>query len=119
MRTVKTLRYTLHDTQFDDRLWRALVVARWGPITPLMQRAAHHAGSFQALYADKACCERAQAPWQTLCASERAAAISQLCGESGDQNVLVLFLVDGSGSVTQGLRRHSVVERFFYAVSNR
>lgn len=91
------------DAQIDDCLWETLAVTRWGS-TQLMQRAAHIKGSFKALYAEKNCAERTHAPWQALCESERAAAIAQLCGESGgDNGILLLFLVDGSGSVTQGV----------------
>lgn len=75
-----------------------------------MLRAACIAGSYQALYAEKVIHERDSTPWHALCASERAAAIAQLCGEPAE-DIMLLFLVDGSGSVTQGAMLYSPCRR--------
>lgn len=67
-----------------------------------MQRVVEHLGSYRKLYADKIASERTHAPWDALSTSERNVVIKQMVDEAGDSDIALLFLVDGSGSVTQG-----------------
>eukprot|EP00898_Chlorokybus_atmophyticus_P005802 jgi/Chlat1/6222/Chrsp44S05811 len=88
-----------------DRHWQALFIKRWGSITPTLEVAATLAGSWQQLYAAKHIAERDSAPWITPSRHEVDAVVERMKGpkcETGSQaELVVIFLVDGSGSVTE------------------
>lgn len=87
-----------------DGHWQRLVEQRWGPSTELLTSSAKIAGSWRALYREKHECERANAPWQKLSASELQAAVGRMHGDQRAHSAsssVVMFLVDGSGSVTE------------------
>ncbi len=90
--------------QVDDHLWQKLYLNDWGEGSSpnLTKRAVAQVGSYKKLYADKVVSERAKAPWEGLSSAERNAAVAQMMDEAGDNDMAMMFLVDGSGSVSQG-----------------
>ncbi|KAG2453640.1 hypothetical protein HYH02_001853 [Chlamydomonas schloesseri] len=84
-----------------ENLWRTLYCARWGEPGELTRRAATIAGGYRRLYGSKDVTEKAAAPWTKPCPEELRASVEKLAtrllGE--EQQVNVVFLVDGSGSV--------------------
>nr|GLC37737.1 hypothetical protein PLESTM_000643100 [Pleodorina starrii]GLC59299.1 hypothetical protein PLESTB_001471800 [Pleodorina starrii]GLC74502.1 hypothetical protein PLESTF_001519500 [Pleodorina starrii] len=84
-----------------DTLWKTLWTARWGEPVGLTRRAASLAGGFKALFGSKDRIEKASAPWTKPCPEELKASVEKLTNRlHGDaQQVSVVFLVDGSGSV--------------------
>jgi len=109
-----------------DRRWRAFFEARWGCPTRLVNRAAELAGSWRILYAAKHMMDREALPWIKPTAFELGASVENIAlnglGLLRPKNLAalpevtapivvedpqaasercVLFLVDGSGSVTE------------------
>ncbi|PNW75243.1 hypothetical protein CHLRE_12g518800v5 [Chlamydomonas reinhardtii] len=84
-----------------ENLWRSLYCERWGEPGELTRRAAAIAGGYRRLYGSKDVTEKAAAPWTKPCPEELRASVEKLATRLvGDvQQVNVVFLVDGSGSV--------------------
>ncbi|GFR43717.1 hypothetical protein Agub_g4828 [Astrephomene gubernaculifera] len=84
-----------------ETLWTTLWTARWGEPVNLTRRAATLAGGFKRLYGSKATTDKTSVPWTKPCPEELQASVEKLtrriCGDA--QQVSVVFLVDGSGSV--------------------
>ncbi|GIL70492.1 hypothetical protein Vretifemale_1233 [Volvox reticuliferus] len=84
-----------------DSLWKALWSVKWGEPVALTIRAAALAGGYKQLFGSKILTDKASAPWTKPCPEELKASIEKLTkrvnGET--QQVCVVFLVDGSGSV--------------------
>uniref|UniRef100_A0A061RJK2 Collagen-related protein n=1 Tax=Tetraselmis sp. GSL018 TaxID=582737 RepID=A0A061RJK2_9CHLO len=99
--------------------WRHHFEERWGEPNLVVRRAAELAGGWRRLYAAKHEVEREAIPWMRPTLHELNAAVeniairgwSQLCGSKADRGPChapcsLLFLVDGSGSVTEDDFRH-------------
>ncbi|GIL47224.1 hypothetical protein Vafri_4093 [Volvox africanus] len=84
-----------------DSLWKSLWRVKWGEPVALTKRAAALAGGYKRLFGSKILTDKASAPWTKPCPEELKASIEKLTkrvnGET--QQVCVVFLVDGSGSV--------------------
>ncbi|KAG2499073.1 hypothetical protein HYH03_003256 [Edaphochlamys debaryana] len=85
----------------DEKRWEELFRQRWGDLRLLQRRAAELAGGFKRLYASKAVTDKTAAPWTRPCPEEVRASVEALCRRTAGpgQQVAVVFLVDGSGSV--------------------
>lgn len=84
--------------------WKELFVERWGQPTVLTERAYKIAGKWRLLYSSKHTNEKVSAPWRKPCDYEAKAALQQLTlpkMSSPDNELAVVFLVDGSGSVAE------------------
>jgi len=101
--------------QEQEPRWRRHFEERWGEPSLVVRRAAELAGGWRRLYAAKHEVEREAIPWMRPTLHELNAAVeniairgwSQLCGSKADRGPChapcsLLFLVDGSGSVTEG-----------------
>ena len=90
-----------------DWRWRELYVRQWGQPGAQAVRAAQLAGSWHALSAAKRRTHASSAPWAVPCEHELGAAVEAVAGAAGaaaegeDRRQSVVFLLDGSGSVTE------------------
>ena len=111
--------------QVQDQRWRAFFEERWGPPSDLMIHAAELAGSWRSLYAAKHVMDAEAQPWTKPTSFELAAAVQNIAkgglGITPDDKASInsgaspemieepprsiLFLIDGSGSVTEGEQR--------------
>jgi hypothetical protein len=113
--------------QKKDCRWRAFFESRWGAPNATVEKAAKLAGSWRQLYAAKQVVEQESQPWVKPTSFEVAAAVEGIAvralglpesdGAVKDAPVetdvtsrSVLFLVDGSGSVTEGVSRHPLTD---------
>lgn len=114
--------------QAQDKRWREFFENRWGQPNALMERAAELAGSYRSLYAAKHVMDRDAMPWIKPTGFELGAAVENIAvtgmglapppkgsdpcldwsppvaAEMDGEERSLLFLVDGSGSVTEGER---------------
>lgn len=69
----------------DGLCWRRCVQTRWAHLTAnaaLSPSAARHAGSWKALYSEKALCDATHNPWLVLCRSEIRAVLDVIKGDA-------------------------------------
>lgn len=93
-----------------EDLWRDAFTERWGEPTTLAEKAKTITGSWKGLYGSKDRAERVAAPWAVPADEETAAMVHDMCDgvyrstQDGKlqltQDHEVVFLLDGSGSVT-------------------
>jgi uncharacterized protein YegL len=87
---------------YTDSRWLELVQSKWGASTAILRKARELAGSWRMVYAAKLAAERDSLPWVKPSDYEIQASIEMLVEERPEsQDVGVLFLVDGSGSVQE------------------
>ncbi len=82
-----------------------LFVERWGPVSPLQESARKLAGSWKNNFAAKYTAEMSALPWQKPSRFEVEASVLSFVAplpSAAPTSTTVLFLVDGSGSVTEG-----------------
>lgn len=84
-----------------EDFWQATFATRWGSPTAIQRRASVLAGGWKQLYAARAVAERQNAPWQRPSEHEVRAAIESLAQPSKPRDTCIVFLIDGSGSVTE------------------
>jgi hypothetical protein len=91
--------------QENEQRWQSLFTSRFGNPNQLHLQAQKIAATWRALYASKASIEKEAAPWRKPCTYELDAALNNMTGVKTDypkNELAVIFLVDGSGSVGEG-----------------
>eukprot|EP00891_Asterochloris_glomerata_P003037 jgi/Astpho2/3037/Aster-03345 len=92
----------------DDEHWEKLWVGRWGSLAAsncITQRAVKVAGGWKKLFRSKALQDQASTPWVKACPHEVQAMVGEIVQHAGSGSEGtpggVVFLLDGSGSVTE------------------